>query len=89
MVFTVRCFLSAPVRGGANAGRASVTSGGFVAAPLAVVDRGASVNDANADRAPSSRLDFAASSIDFAGRSAFGNGAMRKLTVFCRNSCGA
>ena len=70
MVLTVRCFLPAPVSGGANAGRASVTSGGCVASPLAVIDRGATVNGANADRAPSSLLDFAASPIVFVGRSA-------------------
>ena len=81
MAFSVRRFLFAPVGGGANAGRASVTSGGFVATPLAVLDHGASGNGANTDRAPSSRLDFAALPLLFAGRSACGNGAVRELTA--------
>ena len=81
MAFTVRRFLCAPVSGGAKAGGASVTSVGLVASPLALAEWGAFGDGANADHALSSRPDFAASPIEFAGRCALGNGAVRKLTV--------
>ena len=84
MAFTVRCFLSAPVSGGANAGRASVKSGGLITAPLAAVEGGASVNYANAGRAPSSHLDCAASPLALADCRACANGAVRKLLPMFR-----
>ena len=81
MAFTVRRFLSAPVSDCANAGRASVTSGGVVASPLALVDGGASGNAARAGRASATGPDIDVSPRMLVGRCAAVNGAVRKLTA--------
>ena len=85
MAFTVRRFLCAPVSGGANAGGASITAVGFVASPLAIVERGAS--GANAGRASALRPDVGTSPRTFTRCCALVNSAVRKLTANFLSPC--